>query len=507
MRGSSLRFLLAVIALLQAMNLAFSQGSSSTNNDAKVDDLESEISYRVIGGTPAGDGAWPWQVALYWRETPTGDFRMICGGSLIDQNWVLTAAHCILSPDASKFRVVEGTNRIDGVIKPNGKNRNIAVAQIIRHEAYDEQRFRNDIALVKLARPATSSPVALAFPGGGDLFEGIGQSSTITGWGAIRPFDPRTWTDPITHEKMQPSDPKYFPNRLQQADLPIVACPEYWTIVDHQKVKNQADQRNLCTQVKNGGQSSCQGDSGGPLVAKKPDGRFAQIGIVSFGGTPCDQGPSYFARVSAFESWIEAKSGLKLAGPGPEPSPKPSPSPTPEPPQPSPRPPGPISDVRNPAGVVVTILQGDSLRIGQIAQFQVTTNKPGYLVLLDITPDRKITQVFPNERSLSTPSGGQAKSNYVGASHPLVIPNPKNPYEGFEFRTEPPSGEGLLVAILSADPMKSISLPESPRTMEGTEALEFVSGLTTELRQNLEVDGAARDRDWSFVIRKYQVVK
>jgi len=64
----------------------------------------------------------------------------------------------------------------------------------------------------------------------------------------------------------------------------------------------------------------------------------------------------------------------------------------------------------------------------------------GHLVLIDIAPEGKMTQVFPNARSLSTPTGGRPKSNYVEANRALLIPDSKNPYEGFEFKADAHSG-------------------------------------------------------------------
>ena len=317
------RLLAALSVLICSFTSVYADDADrATNNEDKVADLESEISYRVIGGDPADEGAWPWQVVLYSRNSK-GEYHTICGGSLIEKSWVLTAAHCIRTTHATNFRIVEGTSRIDRILRPNGKGRAIVVERVIPHEAYDDRKIQNDIALLKLASPARSQPVGLAFPEGGAL-ENLGRMATITGWGAVRPYDPDTWSDPVTHEKLKPWDSRYFLDRLQQAVLPIIDCkqaPPKW--------QSNMDNRNLCTLIPDGTKSSCQGDSGGPLVAKREDGSFAQIGITSFGGKPCNNGPSVFSRVSVFKGWIEANSGLKLDDKS---SPKPVPTPDPKPP-------------------------------------------------------------------------------------------------------------------------------------------------------------------------------
>jgi secreted trypsin-like serine protease len=474
-------------------------------NDDKVSDLESEISYRVIGGEVAADGAWPWQIALYARKSD-GNYQNLCGGSIFNKDWVMTAAHCVVSVDpgskqkvvteASALRIVESTSQIDRVLSPKSRGKVIAIERVIAHEDYDPARTQNDIALLKLASSASSTPIPPAFPEGSTV-EIPGKIATITGWGAVRPYDPKTYSDPITGVKLRPFDPKYFLPRLQQAELPIIDCKRapWQNIIDH---------RNLCTLVEEGKKSSCQGDSGGPLVVRKEDGGFVLVGVTSFGGNPCNSGPSVFSRVSAFQGWIEAKSGLKFSDLVGKSVPKPNPPP--QLPRPSPKPPGTADEHNNSAGLAVSFVEGDTLKVGQSAQFRVTTRKPGYLVLLDVTPDRKVTQIFPNARSLSTPTGGRARSNFVDPAKPLLIPDRRNPYEGFEFKTEEPVGEGKLVAILSKKPLKSVSVSELPKSLTGAEAMDFLANLTGELRQDLELQADAKGGDWSFATRKYEIV-
>jgi secreted trypsin-like serine protease len=160
----------------------------------------------------------------------------------------------------------------------------------------------------------------------------------------------------------------------------------------------------------------------------------------------------------------------------------------------------------NSAGVAVDFVQGSQLRVGQVAQFRVTTQKSGYLVLLDVTADGKVTQIFPNARSLSTPTGGRSRSNFITPDRPLMVPDPGNPYEGFEFVIDPPTGEGRLVAVLSKDPMRTVLVPEAPRTFQTFDlAVDFVSQLAVELRRERVVDGREQKRDWSVAIKPYRI--
>src|SRR5262245_57021995 len=63
-----------------------------------------ELDYRVVGGTIAAEGAWPWQVAIYFKQ-PDGTFMLGCGGSIVNPRWVLSAAHCFLRPSDATLRV------------------------------------------------------------------------------------------------------------------------------------------------------------------------------------------------------------------------------------------------------------------------------------------------------------------------------------------------------------------------------------------------------------------
>jgi hypothetical protein len=119
------------------------------------------------------------------------------------------------------------------------------------------------------------------------------------------------------------------------------------------------------------------------------------------------------------------------------------------------------------------------------------------------------------------------KSNFIEVGRTVLIPDPANPFEGFQFTAQPPAGDGLLIAILSAEPLKSVSLPSGPKTLSQTEALDFLSKVTDELGRSIEVVGvdapdtqaapaaptpaqpasAAKLRDWSFATRSYRIIK
>jgi secreted trypsin-like serine protease len=159
----------------------------------------------------------------------------------------------------------------------------------------------------------------------------------------------------------------------------------------------------------------------------------------------------------------------------------------------------------NSAGVTVDFVQGTDLQLGQIAQFRVNTQQPGYLVLLDVAPDGKVTQVFPNARSLAIPTGARKSSNLVAPTRALLVPDPRNPYEGLEYKITPPSGEGRLIAILSKDPIQSVSVPERPVTLESNAGSDFVAQIADELLREPVIAGKVQKREWSVAQKPYRI--
>uniref|UniRef100_A0A3B4D6R8 Peptidase S1 domain-containing protein n=1 Tax=Pygocentrus nattereri TaxID=42514 RepID=A0A3B4D6R8_PYGNA len=98
---------------------------------------------RVVGGHFAVKGAWPWQVSIQWMSSH------ICGGSILNHLWILSAAHCF-NKSYSTLQVVAGLHSLSKI----GSTAQIrSVERIIKHEDYDETSFENDIALLQLQHP------------------------------------------------------------------------------------------------------------------------------------------------------------------------------------------------------------------------------------------------------------------------------------------------------------------------------------------------------------------
>lgn len=275
---------------------------------------------KILGGVVAARGAWPWQVQLYFRR-PNGAFTAGCGGAIIDERWVLTAAHCFKARTADDVKVLEGTH-LRGSSLDRGTGHVMAVRRIVSHPQYNGETQENDIALLELASSARSRPIMLASASRVAL-EAAGRNIIATGWGLLRPIRIVNGRplDFYTREPVRLGDPRYFSNRLMQVEMPIVdqnTCHKaYANLIARGKM---IDHRSLCAGVPEGGKDTCQGDSGGPLVTQDEKGGYVQVGIVSWGrscGLPNSYGIN--TRVSAFSEWIELHTGIKPPQPLPVP--------------------------------------------------------------------------------------------------------------------------------------------------------------------------------------------
>jgi hypothetical protein len=407
------------------------------------------------------------------------------------------------SLDKSKpIAVVEGLKRMN--LGSNQKPEFTAVHEISEvsvNPSYNPDTHENDIALLHLREKATAETVAPLFAANAFL-ENPPLKAIVTGWGHMKDVEQRddgTYVDLLTHANVAASE--VMPDRLMQVELPLVDLDECKT--RNQSVKGVIDARNLCAGVPEGGKDSCQGDSGGPLVARREDGSWTQIGVVSWGvGCGRPGFPGVYTRVSAFAGWIKSVAGRDLVIAQDEaPAPKPEPQNEPQP--------NPAFD--NSAGVTITFAKGDHVHLGDLVSYRVSTRKAGYLAILDATPDGKLTQVFPNARSLASPGAARPEITRLGPERPLLVPNYDNAYRGFNVRVTGERGKGMMVAVLSDEPLTSLGLPDAPKTFASqSEALSAIDRLRKELARNLTIQGSSGGREstkpnWSVDMHEYIV--
>ena len=226
---------------------------------------------RIIHGENADINDYPWQVAILVRKS-SGTY--LCGGSLIAQRRILTAAHCF----------EPGSRPADVLVKAGAthfltEGTWTAVEQIALHPLYDARSYQNDIALVVPSALTQGRVIPIA---DGVLALQEGEPLEITGWGA-------------TLEGGPPA------NQLQKATVPYVDNSE---CNNANAYAGAVTPQMMCAGHREGGIDSCQGDSGGPLVWNGANGPVL-VGIVSF-GSGCAKKMRYgvYSRVGAFRTWL-----------------------------------------------------------------------------------------------------------------------------------------------------------------------------------------------------------
>jgi hypothetical protein len=159
----------------------------------------------------------------------------------------------------------------------------------------------------------------------------------------------------------------------------------------------------------------------------------------------------------------------------------------------------------NAAGLDLTILPDVELATGSRVTLRIATKKQGYLVLVDIDPAGKLTQIYPNRHSLQTQEAREAL-NLIKPGQAVTIPNRDNPFAGFEFVAAPPTGVAMIVAILSDRPVHLVDLPDVAPPQTGQAAFDQLADVVRQLRIAREDDpGTLQEPKWSFDAKLYVV--
>lgn len=161
-------------------------------------------------------------------------------------------------------------------------------------------------------------------------------------------------------------------------------------------------------------------------------------------------------------------------------------------------------NIPNTAKVSLQMNPDRTVPVGTRISFRVTARKPGYLLLVDIDADGRMSQIFPSPEMIVQSEEGAA--NFLRPGEELVIPNSAAQKSGFEYVITPPTGSAAVVAILSDRRVQLLDLPDDaqkPRTE--TETISYLAGWTTGLRVPDTGTGKLQPSNWSFDIKQYSI--
>lgn len=233
----------------------------------------------VVGGAPISVEQAPWQALVIVEPE-----NKLCGGSLIDSGWIVTAAHCVSGFAGNQLSVHMGIS----ALAERAAGNEVEISEVIVHPSWEPTNFRNDVALLRLAAPIAMSPrtATIPLPVGLDpaTWPGPGTTAAISGWGA-------------SEFGGQPS------NQLRRAEVQVLTgpgnpeCGRYGGNFD--------TATEICAGLPGGGVDSCQGDSGSPLVVEVGGTRLlAGLTSVGFECARADY-PGLYTRVTTFVSWLQ----------------------------------------------------------------------------------------------------------------------------------------------------------------------------------------------------------
>ncbi|XP_030369987.1 serine protease snake [Scaptodrosophila lebanonensis] len=239
----------------------------------------------IVGGTPTRHGLFPHMAALGWTQT-NGDIKWGCGGTMLSELYILTAAHCATSGSKPPDMVRLGAQQLNS---SSEGQQDIKILIIILHPKYRSSSYYHDIALLKLTRRARLSDVV--HPACLWQLPDLKIKTVVaTGWGRTEFLGAKS-------------------NTLRQVELDVIPqqlCKQLYR--KERRLPRGIIDAQFCAGFLPGGKDTCQGDSGGPLHAVLPEYNCIAfvVGITSFGKfCAAPNAPGVYTRTFTYLDWIE----------------------------------------------------------------------------------------------------------------------------------------------------------------------------------------------------------
>jgi len=249
------------------------------------------LDQKIIEGKLAEIGEFPHMVALGYMKDGVNDIAYDCAGSLISEQYVLTAGHCVKTRTRLPVVARMGRNNIKKLEALDNEGSDIDIANVTLHGSYRQASSYNDIALIRLKEPVTESVYlhpACLYTKIDDLDETL--NLTITGWGTTN-VQTRTTSDALLKAIVKPV-------LLNKCSDTLKSFVEKDRALSKGIINTQ-----LCANDEKS--DTCQGDSGGPIQISDDTWVSTIVGVTSVGYGCGINIPGLYTRVASYLDWIE----------------------------------------------------------------------------------------------------------------------------------------------------------------------------------------------------------